>query len=207
MCTFIKMHKNTQNPLRVLPDTPLTAHFYRLKRRFLTVFFIAKQVFFGRKKLFFCRFRIIFWVLLAEIFIFLPSLASFCSISHWRMQRWEMWCERRSCGKTRRWGRLQTLYRLRAWAEVHSKRPHGGLLSGFFPDLWILLGQCFRPKPFAVRRMHCFWRIRLLPHCTVWWGSARYAKEDARPSHAATSCNSLHVQKEWWSSRGPHLKG
>ena len=53
MCTFIKMHKNTQNPLRVLPDTPLTAHFYRLKRRFLTVFFIAKQVFFGRNKSYF----------------------------------------------------------------------------------------------------------------------------------------------------------
>ena len=32
--TFMKMHKNTQNSLRILPDTHCTAHFHRLKRRF-----------------------------------------------------------------------------------------------------------------------------------------------------------------------------
>ena len=39
---FTKLHKNTQHPLRTLPDThPVTAHFYRFKRRFWP-FFISK---------------------------------------------------------------------------------------------------------------------------------------------------------------------
>ena len=56
MYTFIKLLKNTQNPLRILAETPTCSTLSQVETSILTVFFYAKQVFYRQKRACFCTF-------------------------------------------------------------------------------------------------------------------------------------------------------